>query len=879
MWRDIQEGSLRGGDYGEGSGRGFNGESGSRTTAAAANAGVGVVRDALAAGVSSVGKSSSGLKGLKTSLLKEDGDTIPPKTLASDAGASPAAGNKTRGLWDEAAAGDLAALAAALTPGGEGDVHACNGDGWTALHSAAHAGHGLAVISLLVGSGASPASIARRGYTPLHSACMRGRWHSAAALLALGADANVRADDQRTPLHFACEAGSPECVKELLQADASPNVSDQDARTPLHFACIDGSTECVRLLLSAGASHFPPDAWGRDPAAVARQLDRAGPLKLLEAAAAGGKGSSSSSRQKPGRRNKHGRGGSSAWAGRGGGGGGDASGGDADAAAAAVEGVDDEEAERVIGEGGQKGATAVVGNRWVVMNESGRMLERRSGKVVALFKSMVAAVDWANGLTLDREITSGSFQVAEVVPDMRKAFEKEVLFEITGGGTVSEEEEEEKQDPQWTRYRRQQAAARKGASGGGGDRHKRGAWTAAAQRRDEDEARAIVAATANRLREVQEEADMHRQKAASLERALEAVLKECDDLVKAAEAGGARDLDEVSATGEEEEEEQEEQEGCPVSTAAAAAVDAPSMLLGVDSLGAGSDASPPLLLLGEGDPSQQATGEAERSLLNLDGSDGEEEAHPTSPSPSAGAGAPACGESEPAEGTEGAESGGSEEGSSCGEDDEASDEEAQLDSSSEQSAAEPSTLLEVDDDAADGDSGDDDAASAPSLLPGVDDPDAAGSSEASASAPSLLLGVDDPDAAQASASAPSLLLGVDDQSRQQPSPQGEAGGAGSSLLDFGDDTGDQRSTTAAAANGTGGNDGGEDGGEAAVVERLAGWLTGLKIREPDASRYAGRLVADGFDSEEALRGVREEELLQYGMKKGHARLVVRLLEL
>lgn len=63
--------------------------------------------------------------------------------------------------------------------------------------------------------------------------------------------------------------------------------------------------------------------------------------------------------------------------------------------------------------------------------------------------------------------------------------DRQVLFEITGGGTVSEEEEEEKHDPQWTRYRRQQAAARKGASGGGGgggDRHRRGAWTAAAQR-------------------------------------------------------------------------------------------------------------------------------------------------------------------------------------------------------------------------------------------------------------------------------------------------------------------------------------------------------------------------------------------------------------
>lgn len=65
--------------------------------------------------------------------------------------------------------------------------------------------------------------------------------------------------------------------------------------------------------------------------------------------------------------------------------------------------------------------------------------------------------------------------------------------------------------------------------------------------------------------------------------------------------------------------------------------------------------------------------------------------------------------------------------------------------------------------------------------------------------------------------------------------------------------------------------------DAAAQQRLAGWLSGLKIRRPDAARYARSLVADGFDSGEALRGVREEELVQYGMKKGHARLVVRTL--
>ncbi|CAN0441350.1 unnamed protein product, partial [Hapterophycus canaliculatus] len=68
--------------------------------------------------------------------------------------------------------------------------------GWTALHSAAHAGQGSAVMCLLVGKGASPTAVTRRGFTPLHTACMRGRSHAARALLCLGADANARASDQ-----------------------------------------------------------------------------------------------------------------------------------------------------------------------------------------------------------------------------------------------------------------------------------------------------------------------------------------------------------------------------------------------------------------------------------------------------------------------------------------------------------------------------------------------------------------------------------------------------------------------------------------------------------------------------------------------------------
>lgn len=72
------------------------------------------------------------------------------------------------------------------------------------------------MISLLVKCGASTAAVARRGYTPLHSACMRGRWHAARALLAFGADANARAEDQVCVMCFFPREGSSSVLVGLL---------------------------------------------------------------------------------------------------------------------------------------------------------------------------------------------------------------------------------------------------------------------------------------------------------------------------------------------------------------------------------------------------------------------------------------------------------------------------------------------------------------------------------------------------------------------------------------------------------------------------------------------------------------------------------------
>ncbi|CAM9573140.1 unnamed protein product, partial [Laminaria digitata] len=73
LWKDIQEGSPRAsaGD-GRGFGGGDSGSGGSRSDECE-NGGGGGFHETLAAGLS-MGPSSSGLKGLKTSLLTEDDD-------------------------------------------------------------------------------------------------------------------------------------------------------------------------------------------------------------------------------------------------------------------------------------------------------------------------------------------------------------------------------------------------------------------------------------------------------------------------------------------------------------------------------------------------------------------------------------------------------------------------------------------------------------------------------------------------------------------------------------------------------------------------------------------------------------------------------------
>lgn len=119
------------------------------------------------------------------------------------------------GVGDAARVRDLARATPAL-------LRQRTDDGWTALHLAAHFGHGDAVD----------------------------------ALLAAGADVNAWAENshQNQPLHAAVAgSGEPRIVTALLAARAGVNASDGGGYTPLHLAAFRGDLELARILLTHGA--------------------------------------------------------------------------------------------------------------------------------------------------------------------------------------------------------------------------------------------------------------------------------------------------------------------------------------------------------------------------------------------------------------------------------------------------------------------------------------------------------------------------------------------------------------------------------------------------------------------------------------------------
>ena len=132
-------------------------------------------------------------------------------------------------------------------------------DGFTALHLAAFFGGGAAARALLAG-GADPNLRSTNDFAvmPIHSAVAGRHGEVVAALLAAGADPNVRQRHGWTPLHGAAEHGDTDTIERLLAAGADPAPANDDGTTAAELARTGGHVALAeRLDRASGAPRSP----------------------------------------------------------------------------------------------------------------------------------------------------------------------------------------------------------------------------------------------------------------------------------------------------------------------------------------------------------------------------------------------------------------------------------------------------------------------------------------------------------------------------------------------------------------------------------------------------------------------------------------------
>ena len=112
----------------------------------------------------------------------------------------------------------------------------------------------------------------------LHLAAANDYHLAATALLAGGADPDLKNGDDDTPLHLATRAGLARMVSILLAADADTDLKDRRGDGALHLALRDQADELVSLLLSGGAN---PDLKDDDDDTPLHLATRAGLARMV----------------------------------------------------------------------------------------------------------------------------------------------------------------------------------------------------------------------------------------------------------------------------------------------------------------------------------------------------------------------------------------------------------------------------------------------------------------------------------------------------------------------------------------------------------------------------------------------------------------------
>jgi uncharacterized protein len=122
-------------------------------------------------------------------------------------------------------------------------------EGFRPLEIAAFFGH-PGTVRLLLDQGGSADGDGANTFRirPLHAAAAASSPEAVTALLAAGADPNVRQNGGFTPLHAAAHRDQVELARALLDHGADPELATDDGRTAADIAAADGSAGVAALL-------------------------------------------------------------------------------------------------------------------------------------------------------------------------------------------------------------------------------------------------------------------------------------------------------------------------------------------------------------------------------------------------------------------------------------------------------------------------------------------------------------------------------------------------------------------------------------------------------------------------------------------------------
>ena len=169
--------------------------------------------------------------------------------------------------------GDAAAVAAILATEPE-----------LTVFEAAAVGDLVRVRALVDADPALARAFAVDGFHPLGLAAFFGHPDVVRFLLEAGADPSAPSRNRMkvTALHSAIAARDRESTFALIAAGADVNLKQQDSFTPLHEAAQNGDRDIVEALLAAGADPSARLAGGERPADLARKYEHPELAPLLE---------------------------------------------------------------------------------------------------------------------------------------------------------------------------------------------------------------------------------------------------------------------------------------------------------------------------------------------------------------------------------------------------------------------------------------------------------------------------------------------------------------------------------------------------------------------------------------------------------------------